>query len=180
MPTPAVIARALQLIDTEYFPFRLNMVAFARARANFMTYSVEPTGGGLRDPAAGEPKVLIVDDAPAVRLMVSLRLRASGFDTLLAPTFDEARSLIEDDSTVIDVALIDISAGSSFDGLAVVNALMTRRPEVRMVLASSNEQRTDSARRLCARAVLIAKPYCIDLLMQCVHNAAGVPLSAPE
>ena len=144
-----------------------------------MTYSVEPGGAAFAIPRLEKPTVLVVDDAPAVRLMVSLRLRASGFDTLLAPTFEEARSLIETDSTVIDVALIDISAGSSFDGLAVVNALMTKRPEVRMVLASSNEPRTDSARRLCARAGLIAKPYCIDLLMQCVHSAAGVPFSAP-
>jgi signal transduction histidine kinase len=77
------------------------------------------SGSLLRMPSA--PRVLVVEDQPAVRLVMASVLRACGYETVVAESLAEARPLVEGTSVVLlDINLPD---GEGLELLPVVRAL---------------------------------------------------------
>jgi DNA-binding response OmpR family regulator len=131
---------------------------------------------GARPVLAGQgkfrqPKILIVDDAPTVRLMVSIHLRERGFETVLADDAETALELIERFGGGIDLVFVDISAGSTSNGLALARRLQETRPCLPLLLASSTSKKTETTRELRDR--VFVKPYDVDKLAERICVLVG-------
>ena len=61
-----------------------------------------------------KPKILVVDDAPSVRRMLSELLSGVGYEVLSAGTFEEGKHLADEGNP--DLMLIDIRLGD-YNGL---------------------------------------------------------------
>jgi DNA-binding NtrC family response regulator len=78
--------------------------------------------------------VLIVDDEPAMRLVLEARLRSWGYETLLAPDAEEAERLVQ--SSDPDIVLSDVvMPGKS--GLELLPALKANNPSRPVILLTA-------------------------------------------
>lgn len=116
------------------------------------------------------PRVLLVDDDPDVVEQLSDVLKADGFETTTATTFDEARRLLEGEPPP-DLLIADVRLGQ-YNGLQLV---MRRRTPTRAVVISGFWDHTleAEARRLGAEYLL--KPVRRDQLVESVRRAIGSP-----
>ena len=80
------------------------------------------------------PSVLIADDEPNIRRMVSALLGAEGYDVRDAADGVTALALAE--SLEPDVALVDLMMPGALDGLALLARLRERRPDLPVVMMS--------------------------------------------
>lgn len=115
-----------------------------------------------RDRAENRTKILIIDDAPAVRLTMSLHLIRHGFETIMAASGEAAMTLLERHVPHVDLVFCDISADSTVDGVKFLKWLVKKRIETLLLLASSDQANARTAREICARAEIVSKPYDID------------------
>lgn len=81
--------------------------------------------------------VLVVDDEHMVRIMVQLGLERNGFDVWLAPNGRKAIDLYQAHEEDIDVVLLDVCM-PGLDGLATLDALRKRNPDVRACFMTGN------------------------------------------
>jgi two-component system nitrogen regulation response regulator NtrX len=90
------------------------------------------------------PSVLIVDDEPNIRRMVGALLSAEGYDVRDAA--DGATGLALAEVVEPDIALVDLMMPGEFDGLALLEKLRERRPDVPVVMMSGRAALTDAVR----------------------------------
>lgn len=90
------------------------------------------------------PSVLIVDDEPNIRRMVGALLSAEGYDVRDAA--DGATGLALTDASEPDVALVDLMMPGDLDGLALLQKLRERRPDMPVVMMSGRAALTDAVR----------------------------------
>ena len=107
-------------------------------------------------------RILIVDDNTDLADATADALRALGYETLVAYTFDE--SLARVDATPADIALIDIRLGAD-DGIELIAALRERQPTILCVLVTGDANTQSAVRGLRSGAFdYLSKPVDIDLL----------------
>jgi len=83
---------------------------------------------------AGPERILVVDDDPTIRQVVSLTLaRMGGYEVVVASTVDEARALC--DTRTFDLAIVDRRLPGS-DGLAFAEGVRDRGGATRIVIYS--------------------------------------------
>ncbi|MFO0094589.1 MAG: response regulator transcription factor, partial [Gemmatimonadaceae bacterium] len=80
------------------------------------------------------PSVLIVDDEPNIRRMVGALLSAEGYDVRDAA--DGTTGLAIAEASEPDIALVDLMMPGALDGLAWLEKLRERRPDVPVVMMS--------------------------------------------
>jgi DNA-binding NtrC family response regulator len=109
-------------------------------------------------------RVLIVDDEPDVIELLSDTLRAEGYETAGAGTFEEGKRLLA--TTAPDVLITDVRLGH-FNGLQLV---VVRPPSTAAVVVSGYWDRTleEEARR--HGAVYLLKPVAADKLVDAVRH----------
>jgi DNA-binding NtrC family response regulator len=109
-------------------------------------------------------RVLIVDDEPDVLELLSDTLRAEGYETAGAGTFEEGKRLLA--TTAPDVLITDVRLGH-FNGLQLV---VVRPPSTAAVVVSGYWDRTleEEARR--HGAVYLLKPVAADKLVDAVRH----------
>jgi two-component system nitrogen regulation response regulator NtrX len=90
------------------------------------------------------PSVLIIDDEPNIRRMVSALLAAEGYDVRDAA--DGATGLQLADTQEPDIALVDLMMPGPIDGLGVLEKLRERRPDVPVVMMSGRATLADAVR----------------------------------
>jgi two-component system, NtrC family, nitrogen regulation response regulator NtrX len=90
------------------------------------------------------PSVLIVDDEPNIRRMVGALLSAEGYDVRDAA--DGAAGLALAEANEPDVALVDLMMPGDLDGLALLQKLRERRPDMPVVMMSGRAALTDAVR----------------------------------
>jgi two-component system chemotaxis response regulator CheY len=105
-------------------------------------------------------KVLVVDDDPAVRNVVSKHLQRLGFDIAVAEDGQVALRMVEKSKP--DVMVLDIIMPSK-DGLETIRELQRTYPDIRIIAASGggglgNDLCLKTARLLGAQRVL-EKPF---------------------
>src|SRR6185436_6328273 len=84
-------------------------------------------------------RILIIDDEPAIRSMISEGLRGLGYDTEVADRGPAALELAQE--SPFDLVLLDIHLhGSSMDGIAVLEALKKQDPELDVVLMTGDPE----------------------------------------
>ncbi|PYP61265.1 MAG: Fis family transcriptional regulator, partial [Gemmatimonadetes bacterium] len=90
------------------------------------------------------PRVLLVDDESNIRRMVGALLQSEGFETAEAPNGTAALSATEQD--LPDVILLDLMMPPGPDGLATLEALKRRAPDVPVIMMSGKATLSDAVK----------------------------------
>jgi CheY-like chemotaxis protein len=93
-----------------------------------------PVAAAEPSPATGMGRILVVEDDPTVRLLVTEILTVSGYTTIEAAAPDEALVLVEQIPPV-DLILTDMVM-PGMDGTALVARLLERWPGTRVLFMS--------------------------------------------
>ncbi|MEU9889741.1 response regulator transcription factor [Sphaerisporangium sp. NPDC051011] len=115
------------------------------------------TGSG--GSSAGEARLLVVDDEPNIRELLSATLRYAGFDVLTASDGREAVQLAErvrPDLVVLDVMLPDM------DGFAVAGRLRTAGRRVPVVFLTARDESNSKLTGLGLGDDYVTKPFSLD------------------
>jgi len=119
--------------------------------------------------ATGPPTVLVVDDEPAVRELITDALRDEGYRVLEAPNGHAAVRAVNEPSPIApcpDLVLLDVRL-PGIDGLQVLQQLAAPRGRVPVVMMSTSPEQLDAALATGADAVL-PKPFELDRLVSVV------------
>jgi two-component system, OmpR family, response regulator len=117
------------------------------------------TGGEPIEGEASQPQVLVVEDDPAMQMLVAFNLRVAGFDVSTASTGREALARAPEqrfDLILLDVMLPDLG------GFEVAEELRAAEPtrDVPLVFVSARTSPADLARGRAAGAVdYVTKPF---------------------
>lgn len=116
-------------------------------------------------------RVLVVDDNPEVRRMVTASIKTLGpeIDVLDVPSAEEA--LFISGSLPLDLVVLDFRL-PGMSGLEMVTRLQQRRPDIKIILVTGVED--EATRKQVAEAGVAAyfyKPIDIDSFLQSVKNS---------
>lgn len=114
-------------------------------------------------------RVLVVDDEPEMRHLMTRMLQSAGYDVRCAPDGEEALRLLDTDS--VDLVVTDLAMPRA-DGLTVLRRIRERNDELPVLLVAG-EPTTDSAiRAVRYRATeYLTKPFDPDTLLEAVRRA---------
>jgi two-component system, NtrC family, nitrogen regulation response regulator NtrX len=116
------------------------------------------------------PNVIIVDDEPNIRRMVGALLAAEGYEVREAADGPAGLSLIAEGEP--DVALIDLMMPGSLDGMAVLEALRERAPELPVIMMSGRAGLADAVRATRLGAVnFLEKPLTPEGVLLAIASA---------
>ncbi|MEQ8510372.1 MAG: sigma-54 dependent transcriptional regulator [Rhodospirillaceae bacterium] len=115
--------------------------------------------------------ILIVDDEPDIRVMISGILEDEGYATRQASTADQALSEVRSRSPA--VVLLDIwLEGSSMDGMDLLKAIKTLRPQTQVIMISGHGTIETAVKAMKFGAYeFIEKPFQSDRLLLFVERA---------
>ena len=113
--------------------------------------------------------ILIVDDSIEIRHALSRDLSNLGYKPLTAATHKQAVHYLEDGENKVSVAIVDLVLGRE-DGLALLEELSTRWPNMRRILMSGYVLPvTLDLVRSCGRAhAVMTKPWNRESLKKAV------------
>lgn len=118
--------------------------------------------------------ILIIDDATALRYILSFDLRRKGYQALGAP--NGQKGVEEAKEKKPDLILLDIMMGRGLDGFDVLKELKsseeTKNIPVIMTTARSDKDDIRKASQLGAFAFLV-KPFSFNELLSKIGNALG-------
>ncbi|GBC81844.1 Sensor kinase CckA [bacterium HR10] len=116
------------------------------------------------------PKILLVDDEPAVRRVATLILARHGYDVLLASDGAEALEIYRERQGEIALVILDVTM-PRMGGLACYEQLIRLNPEVKVILCSGYNLE-DLGPRVPMRPGVrfLQKPYQIEELIHTVRS----------
>lgn len=138
---------------------------------------VEPAGSGTPDgpprPEAERPLVLVLDDEPSIRLLLSRALRSAGFRARVVEDGPAAVAALRDEPGIAAVLCDHRMAGMT--GVQVFAAVVAERPDlagrfVFMTGDASNPELRSFAELHGTR--VLAKPFDLDTVARVVRRAA--------
>jgi len=107
--------------------------------------------------APGKPKLLVVDDEPALRKALTTALSANGFDVFEARNGDEALALLP--RAPVDVVLLDIGMPGT-PGIEVCRRIRELSDHIGIMMVTVRDSEDDKVQALEAGADdFISKPY---------------------
>jgi putative nucleotidyltransferase with HDIG domain len=114
--------------------------------------------------------VLVVDDEPAVRDLISRILTRSGYRIVTASSAEEALRIVEEENVAI--VLSDINMPGSVSGLELMGALHELRPSLPIVLVTGSGDEANLREALDRGAAgFVTKPFKADELRAKVTTA---------
>jgi DNA-binding response OmpR family regulator len=136
--------------------------------------TVRRVSGSDQSPQPQHPRarVLVVDDDPMIRHLITVNLELEGFDVAHADDGESCLAAVElrrPDVIVLDVAM------PLLDGLATAARLRAGRSTsgIKIVMVSARAQQTDIRRGLEAGVdVYLTKPFDPDVLIRAVRDLA--------
>jgi DNA-binding NtrC family response regulator len=130
------------------------------------------------EPRAEQAKatVLVVEDEVLIRLMVSDALRAQGINVIEASNADEALRVLQS-ALPIQLLLTDIHLPSALDGLALAHAARATRPDLKLIVASSQPAVREAAGLADA---FFAKPFVLTAMVERVRSLLAEAQHARE
>jgi CheY-like chemotaxis protein len=136
------------------------------------------------------PTILLVDDHPSIRLILSAGLKAQGFDVLTAATAEKAMALCEAFDGPIDLLLADVGltpqelwmavAGDDSipHGVALAERAVQCRPTLQVVLFTGySDERLTRLGADVQRFVLLRKPCGLPILINTFRQLLQDPPS---
>jgi two-component system C4-dicarboxylate transport response regulator DctD len=138
-------------------------------------------------PSGRQPTILLVDDHPSVRLIISAGIKAQGFNVLTAATAEKAMALCEAFDGVIDLMLADIGLtppelwpthidDSIPHGIALAERAIRIRPHLQVILFTGYSD--DRLARLgpdLQRFTLLRKPCGLPTLIHTFRRLLDKP-----
>ncbi len=123
-------------------------------------------------PARGTEKVLIVEDAAALRELVRRLLQRQGYTALVAANADEALRVVEE-HPVIDVLLTDVVM-PGVSGPELAGRLVALRPMLRVVYMSGYTEDAIARHGILEPGIdFLQKPFTPDALARKIRKAIG-------
>jgi two-component system sporulation sensor kinase A len=114
-------------------------------------------------------KILLVDDEPNIRWTMAELLKREGYETVTAPDFDGAVSVLENDS--IDAAVVDIILPRK-SGIELLKEISSRSPSIPVVMITGEPNISQMPDIVRAGAYdFISKPVIKDVLIRAVSKA---------
>jgi two-component system, NtrC family, nitrogen regulation response regulator NtrX len=118
------------------------------------------------------PSILVVDDESNIRRMVGALLGAEGYDVREAPDGAAALGAADDDP---DVILLDLMMPGTMDGIATLERLRERHPEIPVIMMSGRATLSDAVRATQTGAFnFLEKPLAPETVL--LSAAAAVEL----
>src|SRR4051812_1626110 len=132
-----------------------------------------------QDMTTAPPRVLVVDDEPAIRQAFALLLARHGFDVLTAATRDETHAVLA--SRRIDALVLDLHLRNSEPGDAIFEEAVRRDPGMRERTIFMTGDISDEAylRLLAVGRPYLMKPFDAQVLIDAVR-ALVHPVPAPS
>lgn len=121
------------------------------------------------------PKIVLVDDDPAVRASLQFSLELEGFEV---QTFESGEALLEQEIMVQDGCLVLDYRLPGIDGLTLLARLRQRGVTLPAVFITTSPTRTVRARASDAGATLIEKPLLCDALTGAIRSLIYIPARA--
>ncbi len=113
-------------------------------------------------------KILIVDDDPSIRMVVTEALRRDGHDVRTAATVAEQVSMLE--QFVPDVLITDVMLPDG-NGLDLVPSILKKRPDLPVIVLSAQNTLTTAVRATEQGAFeYLPKPFDLDELCRAVRD----------
>jgi two-component system response regulator PilR (NtrC family) len=108
---------------------------------------------------AGAAKVLVVDDEPSLREMISILLRREGLDVTVAPGFARAKELVTSSPFPFALVLTDLVMPDG-SGLDILTAAKQRNPATEVIVMTAHST-VDAALDAMKRGAydFVAKPF---------------------
>jgi two-component system nitrogen regulation response regulator NtrX len=125
------------------------------------------------------PSVLIIDDEPNIRRMVGALLAAEGFEVREAP--DGASGVTRATESEPDLVLLDLMIPGALDGMAVLERLRERFPELPVVMMSGRAGLADAVKATRLGAVnFLEKPLSPEGVLLAINSALELRLARRE
>src|SRR5712692_11186739 len=90
------------------------------------------------------PRILLVDDETNIRKMVGALLQAEGFETAEAPNGTAALAVVQEAAP--DAVLLDLMMPPGPDGIATLEQLKRRAPDLPVIMMSGKANLADAVR----------------------------------
>ena len=116
-----------------------------------------------------EPCILIVEGDILVRHPLAEYLRECGYKVLEASDTDEARRLLTEGPSSIDVVLVDVQPPRE-NGFALAGWIRANHPDIDVVMAATVEKAAEKAGDLCHEGPVITKPYDHKIVLQHIRR----------
>lgn len=125
-------------------------------------------------------KILVVEDEAAIREFEVINLKRAGYDTVEAPTGEDALRIFEEENGDFDIALLDITM-PGIDGFQVCKELRKQSPALGIIILTAKTQEMDKVSGLMMGADdYVTKPFSpsellarVDSLYRRVEMQAG-------
>lgn len=127
--------------------------------------------------SSAEPTILVVEDEPSVRNLVLLALSNRGYRVLSAASGPEALTLMESQSSEIDLLLTDANM-PGMSGIELVRQLLVRRPSLAVIVMSGYTEDLPRLGELEDRVALLPKPFTPNEVREQVGRVFGRPSEA--
>ena len=121
----------------------------------------------LADSAAA-PRVLVIDDEPAIRGVVCEFFRDCGLDPVAAGNADDAVQLM-DGGLKPDLVFSDVRMPGSRDGYGLARWVMENRPGLPVILVTGDLGKANEAPWL-RNVETFAKPYDFDMAVKKIRD----------
>lgn len=119
-------------------------------------------------------KVLVVDDEPEVRLVLSEFLESRGFEVATAESGAKALAIVDEVSP--QVVLLDVTM-PEMDGLETLRRLAALKPGLPIIMVTANADVDVTSKLLALGAAdYIPKPFDLDYLGQAVSIQVSAAL----
>lgn len=155
----------------------------ARMRAGTLTGSAVPSASALapgESDDARAPTVLVVDDEPPIRALLTCLLEPLGYAVLGACDGREALGILRERAQRLDLVLLDLQL-PEHDGASVLRAIRRLRPGVPVVVQSGHVAEELSGRLggLSVEGVL-EKPFHARNVIQLLEQLCPPPGAQPD
>ncbi len=121
--------------------------------------------------ASQKPTILVVDDEPEIRKLVSAMLSRSGYQIILADTGEQAIKLFRKQAKSIDLLLTDVVA-PGMAGPTLADQLTELKPDLRVLFMSGYDNRQVVQKYVVEKgSLLLTKPFTLKQLEAKVAEA---------
>src|ERR1035438_10835742 len=115
--------------------------------------------------------VLVVDDEPEIRKLVSAMLTPHGYQIILADTGEQALKTFRKQAKVIDLLLTDVVA-PGMAGPTLADQLTELKPDLRVLFMSGYDNRQVVQKYVVEKGLLLlAKPFTLKQLKEKLEEA---------
>jgi two-component system cell cycle sensor histidine kinase/response regulator CckA len=157
-------------IEVQSEPSRGTAISVVLPREATVLIMPPPSSVDSRQRPSDRPRVLLVDDEPAVRDLLAHCLELEGYDPVVASTGEEAISLMARGDGAIDAVVTDLNL-PGIHGLAVAAESRERHPGAGIVLISGASEAALTERGVAGP--ILMKPFSLADFKRAIRAAVG-------